>query len=96
VTGWQLLQALQEGSSPFAAVGSSSWTFRHSHQQNECGEWRTLASLWDIGLKSTLRKLAFNSFDCVNNYATISQVLALMNDLPEIRACHHVTGSSSL
>jgi len=45
------------------------------------GRW-----LWDIGLKSTLRKLiAFNSFDCVNNYATtISQVLALMNDLPEI------------
>jgi Lrp/AsnC family leucine-responsive transcriptional regulator len=98
-TGWQLLQALQDDARlSFAELGrrvglSPPAVAERVRRMEDAGiitGYRAEVNAEKIGLPLTAL-IALTTTPQQH-----PQVIALMNDLPEIRSCHHVTGSSSL
>lgn len=98
ITGWQLLQALQEDARlSFAELGrrvglsppAAAERIRRMEDAGIITGYRVEINAEKIGLPLTAL------IALTTTPQQYPQVLALMNDLPEIRSCHHVTGSGS-
>jgi len=97
-TGWQLLQALQEDARlSFAQLGRQvglsppavAERIRRMEDAGVITGYRVEINAEKIGLPlAALIALTTTP-------QQYPHVIALMNDLPEIRSCHHITGSSS-
>jgi Lrp/AsnC family leucine-responsive transcriptional regulator len=97
-TGWQILQALQEDARlSFAEIGrrvglSPPAVAERVRRMEEVGiisGYRVEINAEKIGLPLTAL------IALTTTPQQYPQVIALMNNLPEIRSCRHVTGNSS-
>jgi len=97
-TSWQILQALQEDARlSYAELGrrvglSPPAVTERVRRMEEAGiitGYRVEIDAAKIGLPLTAL------IALTTTPQQYPQVIALMNDLPEIRSCHHVTGNSS-
>jgi len=97
-TGWQLLKALQDDARvSFAELGRQvglsppavAERVRRMEETGIIAGYRAEVNVEKIGLPLTA------VIAMTTTPQQYPQVIALMNELPEIRSCHHVTGNSS-